>query len=143
MLHSAFAKPQTHSQLHDLLFPRKESCIPLRPRRIRALPSLQATRAQIGKHALRIAIPIARSSAFTSTLETTPYRDVGANSVLSRLGSRRLEHMTSSSPNIVPRGTGGEPTRRTHMETTHTQINAFYVDILHEQDRLRLIEESL
>jgi len=91
---------------------------------------------------------IARSSA--STIPLWRRLQIGMWAPTASCSTFRVESrsiptylMTSQSPNIVPRGTGGEPTRRTHMETTHTQINAFYVDILHEQDRLRLIEESL
>jgi hypothetical protein len=114
ILCSAFAKTRAHYRPTILLFPRKKSCIPLRPRRIRELPILQATRARIGKHALRIAhaSPDRRPLRFNSGDDSRP--GCGHQQHLVRLSESKVEAylMTSQSPNIVPRGTGGEPTWR-------------------------------
>jgi len=88
------------------------------------LPSLQATGSQIGKHALRIASHIARSSAIMSILESTPDRDVDTTTRRRDLGVGgspvlQLHHM-SKSPKVRPvalaENPHGEPTWRTHME---------------------------
>jgi hypothetical protein len=111
------------------------------------LPSLQATRAQIGKHALRIAIRIARSSAVKCRFCRQLQIGMWAPQYCVEIGSRRLQHMTSSrceraltsSPVALAENPHGEPTWR--EPTRKSTLSTWRLETFSRNGR-RLIEAS-